>query len=157
MAVDFVGDNRLIFDIGGNKYRLIVGVTYPFGRVLIKFVGTHKDYDRIDPRDRVGDRVMDIRPIKTPADYEWALAEVERYFDNEPQPGTPEGDRFEVLADLIETYESRYWPIEAANPIDILREFMKTRNFDQGDLGSSRDRGPAPPRFSTASDTCHSK
>lgn len=34
---------------------------------------------------------MDIRPIKTPADDEWVLAEVERYFDNEPEPGTPEG------------------------------------------------------------------
>jgi mRNA interferase HigB len=48
-AVDFVGDNRAIFDIGGNKYRLIVHVAYRFKRVLIKFVGTHKDYDRIDP------------------------------------------------------------------------------------------------------------
>jgi mRNA interferase HigB len=48
-AVDFVGDNRLIFDIGGNTYRLIVHVAYPFKRVLIKFVGSHKDYDRIDP------------------------------------------------------------------------------------------------------------
>jgi len=48
-AVDFVGDNRLIFDVGGNKYRLVVHVAYPFGRVLIKFVGTQKDYDRIDP------------------------------------------------------------------------------------------------------------
>jgi mRNA interferase HigB len=48
-TVDFVGDNRLIFDIGGNKYRLVVHVAYPFKRVLIKFVGTHKDYDRIDP------------------------------------------------------------------------------------------------------------
>lgn len=48
-AVDFVGDNRVIFDIGGNKYRLIVHVAYPFKRVLIKFVGTHKDYDKIDP------------------------------------------------------------------------------------------------------------
>lgn len=47
--VDFIGDNRLIFDIAGNKYRLIVHVAYGFGRVLIKFVGTHKDYDRIDP------------------------------------------------------------------------------------------------------------
>jgi mRNA interferase HigB len=47
--VDFVGDNRLIFDIGGNKYRLIVYVAYPFKRVFVKFVGTHKDYDRIDP------------------------------------------------------------------------------------------------------------
>lgn len=48
-GVDFVGDNRVIFDIGGNKYRLIVHVSYPFRRVLIKFVGTHREYDRIDP------------------------------------------------------------------------------------------------------------
>jgi mRNA interferase HigB len=48
-AIDFVGDNRLIFDIGGNKYRLIVHVAYRYKRVLIKFIGTHKDYDKIDP------------------------------------------------------------------------------------------------------------
>lgn len=48
-AVDFVADNRLIFDIGGNKYRVVVHVAYPFHRVLIKFVGTHKEYDRIKP------------------------------------------------------------------------------------------------------------
>ncbi len=48
-TVDFVGDNRVIFDIGGNKYRLIFHVAYRFHRVLIKLVGTHKDYDRIDP------------------------------------------------------------------------------------------------------------
>jgi mRNA interferase HigB len=48
--VDFVGDNRLIFDIGGNKYRLVVHVAYRYRRVLIKFVGTHKDYDRVDPK-----------------------------------------------------------------------------------------------------------
>jgi mRNA interferase HigB len=47
--VDFVGDNRIIFDIGGNKYRLIVHVAYAFQRVLIKFVGTHREYDKIDP------------------------------------------------------------------------------------------------------------
>lgn len=48
-TVDFVGDNRIIFDIGGNKFRLIVHVAYDYRRVLIKFVGTHKEYDRIDP------------------------------------------------------------------------------------------------------------
>jgi mRNA interferase HigB len=48
--VDFVGDSRIIFDIGGNKYRLIVRVAYdPFYRVLIKFVGTHEEYDKINP------------------------------------------------------------------------------------------------------------
>ena len=48
-TVDFVGDNRIIFDLGGNKYRLIVRVSYTFGRVLVKFVGTHAEYDRINP------------------------------------------------------------------------------------------------------------
>src|SRR5581483_8273799 len=48
-TIDFVGDNRLIFDLGGNKYRLVVHVSYAFGRVLVKFVGTHADYDRINP------------------------------------------------------------------------------------------------------------
>jgi len=48
-TVDFVGDNRVIFDIGGNKYRLIVRVSYRYKWVLVKFVGTHKEYERIDP------------------------------------------------------------------------------------------------------------
>ena len=48
-TVDFIADNRLIFDLSGNKYRLIVHVAYPFGRVLVKFIGTHREYDRIDP------------------------------------------------------------------------------------------------------------
>jgi mRNA interferase HigB len=47
--VDFVGDNRAIFDIGGNKYRLIAYISYRYRRVLIKFIGTHAEYDRIDP------------------------------------------------------------------------------------------------------------
>lgn len=47
-TVDFVRDNRIVFDISGNKYRLIVHVAYGFRRVLIKFVGTHAEYDRID-------------------------------------------------------------------------------------------------------------
>jgi mRNA interferase HigB len=48
-TVDFVGDNRVIFALGGNKYRLIGHVSFTFGRVLVKFIGTHAEYDRIDP------------------------------------------------------------------------------------------------------------
>lgn len=46
--VDFVGDNRAIFDIGGNKYRLVVRFSYTFKTALIKFVGTHAEYDGIN-------------------------------------------------------------------------------------------------------------
>ena len=49
MTVDFIGDNRLIFDIAGNKYRLVVYVAYQYKRVLVKFIGTHKEYDKIKP------------------------------------------------------------------------------------------------------------
>ena len=49
-TVDFVSDSRAIFDLGGNKFRLVVHISYPFGRVLVKFVGTHAEYDQIDPR-----------------------------------------------------------------------------------------------------------
>lgn len=48
-SADFVVDNRVIFNIGGNKYRLIVHFAYNYNRALIKFVGTHKEYDKIDP------------------------------------------------------------------------------------------------------------
>ncbi len=48
-SADFVGDNRVIFNIGGNKFRLIVHVSYAYRRVLVKFVGTHAEYDKINP------------------------------------------------------------------------------------------------------------
>jgi len=38
--------HRVIFDLGGNKYRLAVRVSFPFVRVLIKLIGTHAEYDR---------------------------------------------------------------------------------------------------------------
>lgn len=47
--VDFVADNRVIFDLGGNKFRLVAHVSYEHGRILVKFIGTHQQYDRIDP------------------------------------------------------------------------------------------------------------
>ena len=46
--VDFVGDNRAIFDIGGNKYRLVVRFSYRFKNALIKFVAPHEEYDGIN-------------------------------------------------------------------------------------------------------------
>lgn len=47
-SVDFVAGNRVVFDIGGNKYRLVALVAYRSQRVFVRFVGTHAEYDRID-------------------------------------------------------------------------------------------------------------
>lgn len=76
-----------------------------------------------------------IRPLRTEADYDWALQEIETYFDHQPEPGTSEADRFDVLADLIEAYEVRYWPIEPADPVDAILFKMETAGLTQADLG----------------------
>jgi mRNA interferase HigB len=47
--VDFVANSRVMFDLGGNKFRLVAKIDYRVGLVLIRFIGTQKDYDRIDP------------------------------------------------------------------------------------------------------------
>lgn len=47
-SADQIGDNRMVFDIGGNKYRLVVRFAFSHKRAMIKFVGTHAEYDKID-------------------------------------------------------------------------------------------------------------
>lgn len=48
--VDFVSDNRAIFDLGGNNYRLVAHISYTYRSLLVKFIGTHAEYDKIDPK-----------------------------------------------------------------------------------------------------------
>ncbi len=50
LSASILGDNRVVFNIKGNKYRLIVAVKYDFRIVYIRFIGTHKDYDAVDAR-----------------------------------------------------------------------------------------------------------
>lgn len=47
----FLADNRVIFNIAGNKYRLVVHLNYKFQIAYIKFIGTHAEYDRVDPEN----------------------------------------------------------------------------------------------------------
>lgn len=47
-TVDFLADNRIVFDIAGNKYRLVGRVSYRFKTIQITFIGTHQEYDKID-------------------------------------------------------------------------------------------------------------
>ena len=64
---------------------------------------------------------MELRAIRTDKDLDWALAEIEQYFDAPPAPRTEEADRFDILTDLIEAYETREYPIEALDPIETLQ------------------------------------
>ena len=47
-SADIVPNGRIVFNIGGNKYRLVVAVHYRGQRVYVRFIGTHKEYDQID-------------------------------------------------------------------------------------------------------------
>jgi HTH-type transcriptional regulator / antitoxin HigA len=73
-----------------------------------------------------------VRPIRNEEDYEAALAEVDALMD--AAPGTPEGDRLDVLVTLIEAYEARHWNIGPPDPIDAIRVRMEQKNLRQRDL-----------------------
>jgi len=75
---------------------------------------------------------MQIKPIKTKADHRAALKEVERLMG--AKPGTPAGDRLEVLTTLVERYESQHEPIEPPNPVDALLYYMESRGLSRRDL-----------------------
>jgi len=49
-TASFVGGERVVFNIGGNKYRLVVAVSHARSTVFVRFVGTHRQYDRINAR-----------------------------------------------------------------------------------------------------------
>jgi mRNA interferase HigB len=46
--VDILRDGRVVFDIRGNKYRLVAWINYEYGVVYVRFIGTHRQYDAID-------------------------------------------------------------------------------------------------------------
>ena len=64
---------------------------------------------------------MDIRPIHTEADYKAALKIASGLVDLDPESGTAEGDRLDVLATLIEVYESEHFPIALPDPVDAIK------------------------------------
>ncbi len=75
---------------------------------------------------------MNIRPIRTKADHRWALKEVERLWD--ANPGTPDGDRVDVLVTLIEAYEEKHYPIAAPDPISAINFMLEQKRLTRRDL-----------------------
>ena len=59
---------------------------------------------------------MDIKPIRTKADYKRALREVSAYFNDEPEPGSEDGDRFEILTTLVEPLKRSISPSKPPTP-----------------------------------------
>lgn len=75
---------------------------------------------------------MEIKPIRTKADYERTLREIERLWGAKER--TPEGDRLDVLATLVEAYEQKHFPIDPPDPIEAIRFRLAQQGLDPGAL-----------------------
>jgi HTH-type transcriptional regulator/antitoxin HigA len=74
----------------------------------------------------------EIRPIRCEADYEQALAEIEKLWGAES--GTAEGDRLDVLATLIDAYEAEHYPMDPPDPIEAIKFRMEQQGLTRKDL-----------------------
>ncbi|MBS0443768.1 MAG: transcriptional regulator [Proteobacteria bacterium] len=77
---------------------------------------------------------MNIRPIHTEADYEAALGDIAALMESDPAPGTPKGDRLDILATLVQAYESRHFPIDAPDPVEAIKFRMEQSGLTVKDL-----------------------
>jgi len=75
---------------------------------------------------------MDIQPIRTEADHNAALKEIERLWD--APYGSPEGDKLDVLVTLVEAYEDTHDPILSPDPIEAIIHYMESQNLSRQDL-----------------------
>lgn len=75
---------------------------------------------------------MNIRPIKTKADYRAALKEVEALMAAERD--TPEGERLDVLVTLVEAYEKKHYPLDLPDPVEAIRFRMEQKGMTPKDL-----------------------
>ena len=74
----------------------------------------------------------DVKPIRTKADYEAALAEIENLWG--ARLGSPKGDRLDVLATLIDAYENEHDPIDPPDPIEAIKFRMEQQGLTRKDL-----------------------
>jgi HTH-type transcriptional regulator/antitoxin HigA len=77
---------------------------------------------------------MQLRPIRTEAEYDAALREVSAYFDKEPMPGTEEADRFEILMMLVEAYEAKHYKVTPPDPVEAIKFRMEQAGLTPKDL-----------------------
>jgi HTH-type transcriptional regulator/antitoxin HigA len=76
--------------------------------------------------------IMDLKPIKTEADYRAALKRLEEIFD--AKLGSPESDELEILGLMVDNYENEHYPIEAPDPIEAIKIRMEEMHLRQVDL-----------------------
>lgn len=126
--MSIVSNNKVVFNIKGNNYRLLVKINIEFQLTYIRFIGTHKQYDKID----VKKFNMKINPIHSKKDYQIAMKRIDEIFDS--KKGSPTGNELEILSILIDNYERENFPIESPEPIEAIKFRMEQMGMDQSEL-----------------------
>ena len=75
---------------------------------------------------------MDIKPIRSEADYETALKTIEELWN--AAQGSPEANQLDVLVTLVETYEEKHYPIPLPDPIEAILHYMENQGLSEIDL-----------------------
>ena len=76
--------------------------------------------------------MKNLKPIRTKADYEAALAAIERLWG--ARAGTPQGDRLDILATLVDAYENEHYPMDPPDAIEAIKFRMEQQGLDRKDL-----------------------
>jgi HTH-type transcriptional regulator/antitoxin HigA len=111
---------RIVFNIKGNSYRLVVRFNFEKKWAFIRFIGTHAEIE------------MTLKLIRTEKYYREALARMDEIFD--AAEGTLESDEADILALLIDDYENQNYPIEAPDPIEAIKIRMEEMDLKQKDM-----------------------
>lgn len=77
---------------------------------------------------------MDIKPIRTNDDYRGALKEISTLMETDPDLGTPEGDRLDILATLAQVYEQRHFPMDLPDAVEAIKFRMDQQGLQPKDL-----------------------
>lgn len=77
---------------------------------------------------------MDIKPIRTNDDYREALKEISTLMETDPDLGTPEGDRLDILATLAQAYEQRHFPMDLPDAVEAIKFRMDQQGLQPKDL-----------------------
>ena len=123
--------DRIVFNINGNDYRLIVAVD--FQKSIVWINGSERTSSTTKLTHGVSN-MKELKPIKTEADYEAGLTEIGRLWG--ARSGTPAGDRLDVLATLVEVYEQEHFPLDPPDPIEAIKFRMEQQGLTRKDLES---------------------
>lgn len=145
-SADYVGNDRYVFNIRGNNYRLVAMVFFATHKVYIRWIGQHKDYDKLNCSTL---KITTMAEIRTEKQYKVACARVEELL-KVVHGDTPMDDKnaieLDLISDMVAEYEEKTYPIKAPSLIEVIKLRMYEMNLTQAALASLL--GVTPSRIS---------